>query len=221
MLKQQLVIAPLSILIVLTSSCLVAGQGRNEGLCPDMDYLDSMDLNAFKGSWYLQTGYSFGDIKKHRCQKTDYSCESGTEFSVRNFQISRKGGSQKVTKGSLTFIMGGLFFMTYDGAGASTSSSGSVGIDWKNLGYKVLRLDCDSLIIYACQNLPNSPSGKHHAELVWVYTRDAQPSLNVMGACKVDLSAKGIYLDRLESTIHDEECGFYGESATKFQKQLR
>ncbi|XP_067626118.1 apolipoprotein D-like isoform X2 [Eurosta solidaginis] len=200
MLKQKFSIAPLSILVFLTSSCLVAGQVIKPGSCrTDIKYLSSVDSKAYQGSWYMQTRYLFVYEQDYRCQKTDYTPGPNNDLLVRNTEISNVDESEKVRTGTLKFLPDGQLQIKYNEADAG-----------EPFDYKVLSVDYDNyVIIYACQNLLWS-----HAEYVWIRTRDPNPSQIVKDAYIADLSAQNITTNELVST-RQEKCANYETMETK------
>ncbi|XP_067624088.1 uncharacterized protein [Eurosta solidaginis] len=173
--KQLIAIPPLSILIFLTSSCLVAGQVISSGQCrTDITYLSKVDFKALQGSWYMQMRYKLKHDGNYRCQKTDYKLGPNNEHLVTNSEIRNKGGSERFTKGKLTFLKDGQYTIEYDDPSA---------IPFK---YKTLSLDSTKyVIIYICKNLPNNK----HAELVSIHTRERGPSKEVKRDVKLAIAA--------------------------------
>ncbi|XP_067624250.1 uncharacterized protein [Eurosta solidaginis] len=113
--KYQLDIAPFSILIFMILSSLVAGQVKGPGPCRrDITYLSSVDLQAFKGSWYMHSGYIVPDDGDYRCQKTIYTLGHNNEIEVKSFQIRNFDGAADVRTGTLTFFPDGQFQTNYN-----------------------------------------------------------------------------------------------------------
>ncbi|XP_067639303.1 uncharacterized protein [Eurosta solidaginis] len=201
--------SPLLILIFLTSSCLVTGQGRKPGSCrTDIQYLQSVGRAAFEGIWFMQRGRALNEERAFRCGRMDYEYlytkpeEIG--YRARNFKISTVDRTSIANIGSLKFPSRweGQFRIKY----WPTANPGAEAIDWENLRYKVLTLDCDTLIIYACQNFEEE---SEHAELVWVYTRQPHPLDTIENAYTAALTAKGIDVGKLYKIRHTF-CRNYG-----------
>ncbi|XP_067624533.1 uncharacterized protein [Eurosta solidaginis] len=201
--------APLSILIFLTSSCLVAG---DPGPCPtNIGYLP-MNINLLEGSWYMQSRYIPHHPIDYRCHKTDIIRGTITKHTIKKFQINKDDGSPKVTQQKILFLDDGRFFTKYEGAHASASSASTasssrgLNIDFDNLVYKIISLDCEKLIIYSCQDLPNDK----HAKLLWVYTRKSRPSDEVIKKYKEAVNANGFKANLLKPISH-KNCRDYRE----------
>ncbi|XP_067639327.1 uncharacterized protein [Eurosta solidaginis] len=197
-----------SVLIFLTSSYLVAGQGRKPGSCrTDIQYLQSVDREDFEGIWYMQRGMTLDESWDFRCRRMNftylYTRPHETAYRAEEFKISNLCETTISSIGALKFPSNceGQFRITY----SETANPGTEEIDWRNLRYKVLTLDLQKLIIYACQNFP---SGSEHAELVWVYTRHINPWRNIELRYIQALTEKGINVEGLHRIYHGE-CGNY------------
>ncbi|XP_067626149.1 bilin-binding protein-like [Eurosta solidaginis] len=140
MLKHQFALPPLSILIFLTSACLVAGVER-PGVCPYMTGLSNVEsewLN-YQGRWFMQLR-SFED--GFRCQRTDYNIGTNSEHTVQTFEIRNRDDVIHVTTGTVTFGQDGQVQIQYSGRDPFI--------------FKVLSVDYSKyLITYFCQNLPS------------------------------------------------------------------
>ncbi|XP_067624214.1 bilin-binding protein-like [Eurosta solidaginis] len=202
MLKHQFSIPLLSILIILTSSCLVAGQVRRQGVCPDMRGLSNVEsewLN-YQGRWFMQARYeNDGD---NRCQKSDYTLGPNREHIVRDYEISNADNSINERIGILTFLQDGQFQIQYD------------GID--PINFKVLSVVYNRyLITYSCKNLPEG----QYDEDVWIHTRANNPSQQVITAYKDALDLKGISKTELQYNCHQDCAGYL--SPTLHSKRQR
>ncbi|XP_067643117.1 lopap-like isoform X2 [Eurosta solidaginis] len=203
--KNQFDIARLSILIFLTSSCLVAGQVRREGLCPNINYLSNVQSQPLQGTWYMQTRYPFLDDVFYRCQETDYNLEPNNEYTIRTFEIKNEDDSGRVGTGRLTLLQHGLFRVQYD--------------DALPFDHKILSLDCDNyIIIYACQNLPLD---NKHFEYVWIHTRVRNPTQEVKETYMADLNRLGISTHQLASTCQENCEDFEIKKESIAQKQSK
>ncbi|XP_067624249.1 apolipoprotein D-like isoform X1 [Eurosta solidaginis] len=205
--KYQLDIAPFSILIFMILSSLVAGQVKGPGPCRrDITYLSSVDLQAFKGSWYMHSGYIVPDDGDYRCQKTIYTLGHNNEIEVKSFQIRNFDGAADVRTGTLTFFPDGQFQTNYNERHAL-----------EPITYKILSLDYEKYVIfYACVNLPSA----RHAEYLEIHTRRSEPPEDVINAYTNFLNEKRISTGHLAPTIH-EDCGRYGRSDTEQLKKVR
>ncbi|XP_067624033.1 uncharacterized protein [Eurosta solidaginis] len=192
MLKHQFAIAPLSILIFLTSSCLVAGQVRKPGQCrTDIKHLKSADVKSYHGIWHVHNG-NFHNLDETYQKKTsflfgpnDYSIFFTNFVGADGYYIPH-GILQSGPEGA---------FRVKDDVGASSSDFRTIRIDLKKFEYKVLGPECANyLIIYGCQDLP---SGSYHAEFIAIYTRDRRPPKSVTDAYKAALEAQRIATDLL------------------------
>ncbi|XP_067624330.1 uncharacterized protein [Eurosta solidaginis] len=193
MLSHKFVIAPLSILIFLTSSCLVAGQMRRPGWCrADRDYVSIVNPSTFRGSWYVHSRYPFWYDENYRCCKIDYTPGIKNVHRVRNFQISNKDESVKVNTGTLTSLPDGEIEVKYDEPGALT------------FNYNILTYCTEYVIIYACKNLDTV----EHDEYLWIHTKDPKPPKHVIHAYEAALEDEKISTSDLKLVRH-EDCGKY------------
>ncbi|XP_067626217.1 uncharacterized protein [Eurosta solidaginis] len=202
MLKHQFAIVPLSILIFLTSSCLVAGVSK-PGSCPDIAYERSVDLKGFKGTWYLQSVYPPEKIVLYRCQKSDYIFGNSDNPEVKDFQISNEDGTVDHRTRTLILLSDGQVQSKYDG-------------DSLSLNYKIISVDYEKYVIfYFCNDLYSD----RHSENISIYTRHLKPSNKVKKGYLNALKDKGISTKEFVPDLH-KDCGGYGESVTKQLKKL-
>ncbi|XP_067624538.1 uncharacterized protein [Eurosta solidaginis] len=209
MLEQQFVIVPLSIFIFLTSSCLMAGDAKK---CPtNIKYLKEVSDSMLEGSWYMQSRYIPQYPVDYRCHKTDIT--PGThQLNIKTFQINDNDESKQVTNEKLIFLPDGQFYTSFDdkhayvSSASSSSSAGGLDIDWDKITHKIISLDCNKLIIYSCQDLPNDK----HVKMLWVYTTRSHPSEEVIREYKKVAETYGFNVNLLESISH-EPCFRYVE----------
>ncbi|XP_067624360.1 uncharacterized protein [Eurosta solidaginis] len=191
MVHHQFAIAPLSILIFFTSSCLVTGEVLRDGSCPDIQYLSSEGL-TFKGKWYMHSRYPFKRDGDYRCYKSEYTRKSKTVHKVKNFKISNTDDCVKIQTATFTSLPDGQFQVQGDAPGAPF------------VYHKILTYCKDYFITYSCNNLPS----KQHVEFLFVHTRVANPDQSIEAAYKLAISDKQISTLELESVRHDD-CPFY------------
>ncbi|XP_067624543.1 uncharacterized protein [Eurosta solidaginis] len=206
MLEQQFVIAPLSIFIFLTSSCLMAGNAKQ---CPtNIKYLKEVRYSMLEGSWYMQSRYIPQHPVDYRCHKTDITT-GNQQLNIKTFQIN-DNESKQVTNGQLIFLPDGQFYKNYDdkhacaSSASSSSTAGGQDIDWEHIVYKIISLDCEKLIIYSCQDFSNDK----HVKMLWVYTTRSNPSEEVIKEYKTIAETYGFNVNSLESICH-EPCFRY------------
>ncbi|XP_067614704.1 uncharacterized protein [Eurosta solidaginis] len=209
MLKHLIANSPLLVLIFLTSSYLVAGQGRKPGSCrTDIQQLQSVDIDDFKGIWYMHHGMTLDDPRAFRCRRMNFTYlyinADETGYRAEAFRIRNREETPIVSVGSLKFPSncGAQFRITY----WPRANPGTGEIDWLNLRYKVLFNDAELLIIYACQNFESS---SEHAELVWVYTRSENPEGWLESLYMFKLRERGIDENQLYRIYH-RQCRNYG-----------
>ncbi|XP_067614706.1 uncharacterized protein [Eurosta solidaginis] len=209
MLKHLIANSPLLVLIFLTSSYLVAGQGRKPGSCrTDIQYLQSVDIEDFEGIWYMHHGMTLDNPRAFRCRRMNftylYVSPDETGYRAEAFRIRNRGETPIVSVGSLKFPSncGAQFRITY----WPRANPGTGEIDWNNLRYKVLTSNSAFLIIYACQNFESS---SEHAELVWVYTRSENQLGWLEDMYMFILRERGIDVNQLYRIDH-RQCGNYG-----------
>ncbi|XP_067624545.1 uncharacterized protein [Eurosta solidaginis] len=208
MLEQQFVIAPLSIFIFLTSSCLIAGDAAK---CPtNIKYLKEVNDRMLEGFWHMQSRYIPQHHVDYRCHKTDITI--GThQLRIKTFLI-KHNESKQVTNGRILFLPDGQFFTKYDkhasatfaSSASSSSSAERLDIDWHKISYKIISLDCNKLILYACQDLLENK----HAKMLWVYTTHTHPPEEVIKEYKDVAEDYGFTVNLLEPISH-EECFRY------------
>ncbi|XP_067624211.1 apolipoprotein D-like isoform X1 [Eurosta solidaginis] len=192
MLKHQFDIAPLSILIFLTSSCLVAGQVINPGPCrKDINYL-CVDSTRLAGTWYIQYSYPVWMDKDYRCQQTGF-----TRGHIVSSDISNVDGSERLKTGTLTFLEDGQLQIKYNGEDA--------------LFFKVLSVDYNNYIVmYSCLDL----SSGNHAEYVFIHTREPKFDQEVYELYTGALKTQGISTKELKWT-NQENCENFAEQPSK------
>ncbi|XP_067624705.1 uncharacterized protein [Eurosta solidaginis] len=201
MLKHQFDIVPFSILIFLTSSCLVAGISKR-GSCPDIAYERSVNLKGFKGTWYLQSVYPPKKIEPYRCQKSDYILGNSDNPEVKYFQISNEDGTVDQRTWTLILVSEGEVQFEYDG-------------DAWPVNHKILNVDYEKYVIfYYCHEF-----SRRYSEYISIYTRDLKPSNKVKKVYLNALEDKGISTKELVPALH-KDCGGYGKSVTKQLKKL-
>ncbi|XP_067639369.1 uncharacterized protein [Eurosta solidaginis] len=206
MLKHLIANSPLLVLIFLTSSYLVAGQGRKPGSCrTDIQYVQNVEREAFEGIWHMHLGMTLDESWEFRCRRMNftylYTRPHETAYRAEEFKIRNRWEIPIVSVGSLKFPSNcqGQFRITY----WPRANPGTGEIDWNNLRYKVLTLDSEKLIIYACQNFQSG-----HAELVWVYSRSCTRWRWLEQMYMDDLREKGINVEELYR-IHHVDCEDY------------
>ncbi|XP_067636723.1 apolipoprotein D-like [Eurosta solidaginis] len=206
MLKNQFAIAPLSILIFLTSSCLVAGQIKRSGSCrTDIKHLPKVDLKRLEGSWYLRTRYPYKNDHEYRCQKTDYTLAPNNEYIVEYSEIKEDDQSINFRTGRLIFLEDGQFKIKYD------------DVDDFSINYRILSIVYDQyVIIYACKNLPEC----NHEEYLWIYTRNHKLNTKDLIAYTAPLCEQNINPNLLQGTIQ-ENCANYDTSVQQQRKKPR
>ncbi|XP_067639440.1 uncharacterized protein [Eurosta solidaginis] len=202
MLKHLIANSPLLVLIFLTSSYLVAGQGRKPGSCrTDIQHLQSVNRADFEGIWYMHLGMTLDESWEFRCRRMNftylYTSPDETAYRAEEFKIRNIWETPIVSVGALKFPSNceGQFPITY----SETGIPGTGEIDWNNLRYKVLILDPEKLIIYACQDFESS---SEHAELVWVYSRSCTRWRWLEQMYMDDLREKGIDVEELYHIRH-------------------
>ncbi|XP_067626181.1 uncharacterized protein [Eurosta solidaginis] len=192
MLNHQFAIAPLSILIFFTSSCLVAGQVERSGSCRnDISLVSSVDSSTFQGIWHMHSRYTFNPDKGYRCQKTQYTAISDNLYEVKDFKISNANNCVKVKAATIKSLPDGRIQVRGDEPGAQA------------VYYNILTYCNDYFIGYICQNL----AGSKYKEFLWINTRHPTPPDNVKNAYIKDLEDQGISTSEIEWMNH-RDCNY-------------
>ncbi|XP_067624339.1 bilin-binding protein-like [Eurosta solidaginis] len=193
MLKYKFAIAPLSILIFLTTSCLVAGQIQRDGCCRrDINFVPNDDLSAFVGSWYMHSRYRIVIDENARCYKTEYTLDSNNVHRVKNFQISNADGCGTLKTGTITPSDDNYIIVKFDDPQAH------------HYYYKILTFCDDFVIIYLCREIPFT---RKHNEFVWVHTKVRNPDQSVQDAYISALNDQQLSTE-LE-LVSQDDCGNY------------
>ncbi|XP_067624213.1 bilin-binding protein-like [Eurosta solidaginis] len=186
MLKHQFALPPLSILILLASSCLVAGV-RRQGACPYMSGLSNVESEwvNYQGRWFMQVRYPFRNDEAFRCQKSDYITGTNDEHIIETFEISNADDAIHQSTGTFTFV-----------------GDGQLQIQYPNTPpfiFKILSVDYERyLITYSCQNL----SSCQYDEYVWIHTRERVLTQDVVTAYTRAINDIGLSILDLRRTSH-------------------
>ncbi|XP_067624341.1 uncharacterized protein [Eurosta solidaginis] len=192
MLKHQFAIVPLSILILFTSSCLVAGQVERSGPCrEDIEFVSSVDPSIFEINWYMHSRYPFNSDENFRCYKTEYTHRNNKVYRVKNSKIHKENNCVNSKTATITILSGGKIEVEYDEPGAPV------------LRYNILTYCNDYVISYICENLP----GRKHKEFLWINTNHHKPPKHVKDAYIKALKARGISTRELQWINHDN-CNY-------------
>ncbi|XP_067614953.1 uncharacterized protein [Eurosta solidaginis] len=109
----------------------------------------------------MQRGMFLDESWEFRCRRMNfmylYTLPDETAYRAEEFKISNLWETPISSIGALNFHSNceGQFRITY----SATANPGTEEIDWNNLRYKVLTLDSEKLIIYACQNFQSGHAG--------------------------------------------------------------
>ncbi|XP_036220883.1 apolipoprotein D [Bactrocera oleae] len=183
--KQQLICVYLS-LIVLVSAKMAVSQVVKGGLCPsNIQTVQDFDAEAYLGKWYEFSKYPFIFEAGGRCIQAEYGALTNDSVTVQNTQISIlnlkssiDGVARIVGPGKLSVRFNGIASLAGD------ADYWVLGTDYKNYA-----------VVYSCSNLLIA-----HSVVVWILTREAEPSEDIVKEAENILTSQKISLKPLKLT---------------------
>jgi len=165
-----MILSWVSLTIFLSFGFLGNAQVPFPNQCPEVSVVDNFDLDAYMGIWYEYSKYPFIQEVGKKCMYAIYQNIGNDTVDVENASINRLTDRPSSTKGKAYVIESGKLAVIF---------SNRQRKDRPN--YLVLGTDYESYaVVYSCTNF--TPMA--HSKLLWILTRERQPSEDVVLAAK-------------------------------------
>nr|XP_036214561.1 apolipoprotein D [Bactrocera oleae] len=159
---------------------MVVSQVVRGGLCPsDIQTVQDFDAEAYLGRWYEYSKYPFIFEAGGRCVQAEYGALTNNSVTVQNTQISIlnlrssiDGVARIVGPGKLSVRFNGIASLAGD------ADYWVLGTDYENYA-----------VVYSCSNLLVA-----HSVVVWILTREAEPSEDIIKEAENILTSQSISL---------------------------
>ncbi|KAH8350537.1 hypothetical protein KR067_006439, partial [Drosophila pandora] len=180
----------LLILVAFNGVWLGEAQVPFPGKCPDVTVMDTFDLEAYLGVWYEYSKYPFAFEIGKKCIYANYGIIDNSTVSVVNGAINRFTGSPSNITGTAKVIAPGQLAVAFSPNQQSTRAN-----------YLVLGTDYESYsVVYSCTSVTTLA----HFKIVWILTRQRQPSNETIEAAKKILDDNSISQTFLIDTIQSK-----------------
>ncbi|XP_037709066.1 apolipoprotein D-like [Drosophila subpulchrella] len=157
------------------------------GKCPDVKLLDSFDAEAYMGIWYEYSAYPFAFEIGKKCIYANYSLIDNSTVSVVNAAINRFTGQASNVTGKAKVLGPGQLAVAFFPGQPLTKAN-----------YIVLGTDYESYaVVYSCTAVTPLANFK----IVWILTRQREPSAETIDAAKKILTDNDISQAFLSNTI--------------------
>ncbi|XP_017051554.1 apolipoprotein D [Drosophila ficusphila] len=177
----------LLILMAANGFWLASGQVALPGKCPNVTVLDTFDAEAYMGVWYEYSKYPFVFEIGKKCIYANYSIIDNNTVSVVNAAINRfTGKPSNVTGQAKVLGPGQLAVAFYPGQSLTQANYIILGTDYESYA-----------VVYSCTSLGPIANIK----LVWILTRQREPSAETVDVAKKILDDNGISQTFLMDTI--------------------
>ncbi|XP_037811924.1 apolipoprotein D-like [Lucilia sericata] len=161
----------MSIFLVLLFGCIhfARCQVPFPNSCPEVKIVETFDLERYMGTWYEYSKYPFIFEVGQKCQQAVYKDEGNSTISVVNTGVYVIINKPNSAVGS-----------------AKVLGPGQLAVEFRNQqvdtpNYLVLGTDYDNwVVVYSCKNI----SSYGHAKLLWILTRQRQPTEEAISAAK-------------------------------------
>ncbi|XP_017107990.1 apolipoprotein D [Drosophila bipectinata] len=177
----------LLVLVAFNGVWLGEAQVPFPGKCPDVKVMDTFDLEAYMGVWYEYSKYPFAFEIGKKCIYANYGIVDNSTVSVVNAAINRFTGSPSNVTGTAKVI-----------APAQLAVAFYPNQQLTRANYLVLGTDYESYsVVYSCSSVTTLANFK----VVWILTRQRQPSTETIEAAKKILDDNSISQAFLIDTI--------------------
>jgi len=188
----------LSFTLVVGIICSVGAQEVSLGKCPNFTVIQNFNPSQYLGTWYEYSNYFAIFQLFSDCVSADYSdISSGgqTKIKVVNKGVNTFKGTPNVAEGSA--VLGepanpskpGKLIVNFDSQPSFARSS--------TTNYNILDTDYSSYaIVYSC----SEKLLVFKTELLWILTRDRNPTQSVIDKATAIIKSQGIDTRRLKKT---------------------
>ncbi|XP_052850973.1 apolipoprotein D-like [Drosophila gunungcola] len=160
----------LLILLVVNGIWLGNAQIPFPGKCPDVKVVDTFDVEAYMGVWYEYSKYPFAFEIGKKCIYANYGVIDNSTVSVLNAAINQLTGNPSNVTGKAKLIAPGQLAVAFYPGQSLTKAN-----------YLVLGTDYESYaVVYSCTSLTPLANFK----IVWILTREREPSTETIDAAK-------------------------------------
>ncbi|KAH8251355.1 hypothetical protein KR032_009323, partial [Drosophila birchii] len=191
----------LALLILLAANGVYLGNAQVPfpGKCPDVKVMDTFDVEAYMGIWYEYSKYPFAFEIGKKCIYANYSIIDNSTVSVVNAAINRFTGQHTNVTGKAKVIALAQLAVAFYPSQPLTKAN-----------YLVLGTDYESYaVVYSCTSLTPLANFK----IVWILTRERQPSGETVEAAKKILEDNDISQAFLIDTVQTK-CPQLGANGT-------
>ncbi|EDW39696.1 GL14838 [Drosophila persimilis] len=180
---------------------LVHSQVPFPGQCPEVKIMDTFDVDSYLGIWYEHSKYPFAFEIGKKCIYADYEIIDNATLSVVNGGINRITGNPSNISGTAKVIGPARLAVAFF-PGQQTSKP----------NYLVLGTDYESYsVVYSCTSVTSLANIK----LVWILTREREPSAETIASAKKILEENKINQSFLIDTIQSN-CPKLAANGTDF-----
>ncbi|KAH8240627.1 hypothetical protein KR026_002186, partial [Drosophila bipectinata] len=197
----------LLVLVAFNGVWLGEAQVPFPGKCPDVKVMDTFDLEAYLGVWYEYSKYPFAFEIGKKCIYANYGIVDNSTVSVVNGAINRFTGSPSNVTGTAKVIAPAqLAVAFYPNRRFSKNVFALLVFNFlppvleqlTRANYLVLGTDYESYsVVYSCSSVTTLANFK----VVWILTRQRQPSTETIEAAKKILDDNSISQAFLIDTI--------------------
>ncbi|KAH8238911.1 hypothetical protein KR038_006202, partial [Drosophila bunnanda] len=191
----------LALLFLLAANGVYLGNAQVPfpGKCPDVKVMDTFDVEAYMGIWYEQSKYPFAFEIGKKCIYANYGIIDNSTVSVVNSAINRFTGLPTNITGKAKVIAPAQLAVAFYPNQQLTKAN-----------YQVLGTDYESYaVVYSCTNVTSLANIK----IVWILTRERQPSAETIETAKKILDDNAISQAFLIDTIQTK-CPQLGGNGT-------
>ncbi|XP_055386067.1 apolipoprotein D-like [Condylostylus longicornis] len=169
---------------------LVKSQVPYIGNCPEnITTKSDFQPDKYLGKWYEYAKYPFIFEAGGKCITAEYGNLGNGKISVVNTQYGMLFGSKSSIRGTAKEVAPGKLLVNFDYIPLDTLTSSN---------YWVLDTDYENFsVVFSCYDLLY-----FHTEVVWILTREQQPSPETIEKAKSVIQEKGLSLKPL--TITDQ-----------------